>query len=485
MFKSTAIAVDDAGVTADWVAAGWVKRAGRLLLASVLAGVLVSALVMGMTVAGVGGDAFQPQPAGAAAARKVSAWLVPWDTARGYKAFTDNADLYSDLSPFWYEMRTDGTIATYEGGGDSSIVSGARSHGVAVLPTITNNFDPARVHTMLATPTSRAAHIKALVDLTVAKSFDGIDIDYESLQASDRTLFSTFVSELASSLHAQGKKLSVTVHPKTSEPGTWDGPQAQDYAAIGRVSDRVRIMAYDYHWATSAAGAVAPLSWVDQVAAFAASVIPPAKVQLGIPLYGYDWVGSTGTGVTFEEANSRRAAAGAARQWSSADSSPWFSYTSGGATHEVWYEDAQSVAAKLAVVDKYGLAGAAFWRLGGEDAGVWNSARSRWGGTAPADTVAPSVPTGLTGSSTRNSVSLSWAAATDSAPAGATISGVSAYDVYRAKGSGAFTKVASPTGTSFTDGSLVRRTTYRYYVRARDAAGNSSGNSATFSIKTR
>lgn len=455
-----------------------------------LASLLASAMVTGMTVAGVGGDAFQPEPAGATVLRKVSAWLVPWDTARGYKAFTDNADLYSDLSPFWYEMRTDGTIATYEGGGDSTIVSGAQSRGVAVLPTITNNFDPARVHTMLASSTARAAHIKALVDLAVAKSFDGIDVDYESLQASDRSLFSTFVSELASSLHAQGKKLSVTVHPKTSEPGTWDGPQAQDYAAIGRVSDRVRIMAYDYHWSTSAAGAVAPLSWVDQVAAFAVSVIPPAKVQLGIPLYGYDWVGTNGTGVTFEEATARRTAAGAARQWSTADSSPWFTYSSGGTTHEVWYEDEQSVAAKLAVVDKYGLAGAVFWRLGGEDAGVWSSARSRWGGTAPApapatDTIAPSVPTGLTGSSTRNSVSLSWTAATDTASGGAAASGVSAYDVYRAKGTGAFAKVASSSGVAYTDGSLARRTVYRYYVRARDLAGNISTKSNTFKIKTR
>ncbi len=218
---------------------------------------------------------------------------------------------------------------------------------------------------MLATATSRAAHIRALTDLAAAKGYDGIDVDYEGMAAADRDRFSAFVDELASALHAQGRLLSVAVHAKTAEPGTWSGPQAQNYKAIGAAADRVRLMAYDYSWETSPAGPIAPLSWVDSVAAFAVTQIPAAKVELGMSLYGYDWVGGRGEGVTHDVVTSRLTSFGATRTWDSAAAEPTFSYTSGGSAHTVYYADAQSVTARLAVVDKHALAAAAFWRRGG------------------------------------------------------------------------------------------------------------------------
>lgn len=442
----------------------------RRLTAAVIVGILATTALVTSSVSS----------GGAAAARKVSAWLPYWD-ARGNQTVVDNADLLADLSPFWYELRGDGVLAPFADAENPTIVTGAQSRGVKVLPTVTNNFDPARVHTMLSSGTRRAAHTSALVDLVVAKGYDGIDLDYESLQAGDRSLFTTFVNETATALHQRGKQLSITVHPKTAEPGTWDGPQAQDYKAIGAVADRVRVMAYDYHWSTSPAGAIAPLPWVDQVAAFAASQIAPGKVQLGVALYGYDWVGSKGEGLTFDQITSRMAQHGASRQWSSADSSPWFRYTTSGVTHDVWYEDAQSVEAKLAVVDKYGLAGAVLWRLGGEDAAVWSKARTRWGGTVTADVAAPTAPTALKGVPSRKSTDLTWAASTDTGG-----SGLAGYDVYRATTeAGPFTKIGSSGSTSFTSSGLSRARDYWYFVRARDGANNVSAQSLTVKVRTK
>ncbi|HEX2987687.1 MAG TPA: hypothetical protein VHS06_05895, partial [Chloroflexota bacterium] len=39
--------------------------------------------------------------------------------------------------------------------------------------------------------------------------------------------------------------------------------------------------------------------------------------------------------------------------------------------HEVWLEDATSVAGKLQIATRYGLGGVGAWRLGQEDPGVW------------------------------------------------------------------------------------------------------------------
>ncbi|MFF2999811.1 glycoside hydrolase family 6 protein [Streptomyces sp. NPDC057950] len=90
------------------------------------------------------------------------------------------------------------------------------------------------------------------------------------------------------------------------------------------------------------------------------------------------------------------------------------------------------------------------------------------------DTQAPTVPGGLTVSSTTsNSATLSWNASTDN-------TAVTGYDVFRDG-----TKVGSATTTSYTDSGLAASTTYQYTVRAKDAAGNVSASSTAVSATTK
>ncbi|NUR50503.1 MAG: hypothetical protein HOV71_20440 [Hamadaea sp.] len=94
------------------------------------------------------------------------------------------------------------------------------------------------------------------------------------------------------------------------------------------------------------------------------------------------------------------------------------------------------------------------------------------------DTSAPTTPTGLTASgATANSVNLTWNASSDNV-------GVTGYDVYRATSGGSFSQIATASGTSYTATGLAASTQYQFYVRARDAAGNTSGNSATVTATT-
>ena len=93
--------------------------------------------------------------------------------------------------------------------------------------------------------------------------------------------------------------------------------------------------------------------------------------------------------------------------------------------------------------------------------------------TAVVDTTAPSAPTNLTASgTTQTSTNLSWTASTDNV-------GVTGYDVYRGG-----SLIASVTGTTYTATGLTASTTYSFFVRAKDAAGNISGDSNTVSVTT-
>jgi hypothetical protein len=98
------------------------------------------------------------------------------------------------------------------------------------------------------------------------------------------------------------------------------------------------------------------------------------------------------------------------------------------------------------------------------------------GGTA--DTQPPTTPAGLAWSAGRTSVTLSWKPSTDN-------QGVTGYEVWRSKSStSGWTRVGTPSSTTFTSGSLARRTTYWFKVRAADAAGNLSAFSTAVKTHT-
>ncbi|MBB5868047.1 endo-1,4-beta-xylanase [Allocatelliglobosispora scoriae] len=101
-------------------------------------------------------------------------------------------------------------------------------------------------------------------------------------------------------------------------------------------------------------------------------------------------------------------------------------------------------------------------------------------GGAPADTTPPSTPGTPTASGvTSSSATLSWSASTDNV-------GVTGYDILRAPGTsgGTFAVVGSSTTTSFTNTGLSPSTSYRYQVRAKDAAGNLSATSSAVTVTT-
>jgi fibronectin type 3 domain-containing protein len=100
---------------------------------------------------------------------------------------------------------------------------------------------------------------------------------------------------------------------------------------------------------------------------------------------------------------------------------------------------------------------------------VFSPVASATTGAAP-DTTAPSAPTNLTATVVSgSSINLSWTASTDNV-------GVTGYRVERCQDAGctSFVQIAAPSGTPHSDTGLLAGTTYRYQVRATDAAGNLS-----------
>ena len=116
--------------------------------------------------------------------------------------------------------------------------------------------------------------------------------------------------------------------------------------------------------------AVAPLPSVRAVLDYAVTEIPAEKIFLGVPNYGYDWPLPFVQGVTRAQSISNQRAIELARehriaiQYDRQAQSPFFHYTdAGGVVHEVWFEDARSLEAKLRLIAEYRFRGVGFWNV--------------------------------------------------------------------------------------------------------------------------
>lgn len=319
-----------------------------------------------------------------------SVWIPPWISS-ALTSVQENGSAIDESNPVWYAWNADGTIA--KNWNAENATWRAAMTGSRIVPTVQNvinkAFNGTLAASVLADPARRDAHASAITQLAIQNAYDGIDVDYEKVPSASRADFTAFVQSLAAKLHAAGKTLSVTVYAKTSDSQNWNGPGSQDWAAIGRAADSVKIMAYDYHWTTSAAGAITPLDWLDKVATYAQSAIPSAKIMMGLPWYGYDWVGSSGTGVSYNAATTiaRNNNVSVTRD---ASGEATFAY----ADHTVYFQDAASYKAKLdALKAKHSsIGGFAHWAAGQEDPAVWTVMRGGAVTTAPANPSTPSAP---------------------------------------------------------------------------------------------
>src|SRR5438270_6555518 len=324
---------------------------------------------------------------------RITSWIPTWDP----NALTStqlHAGAMSESNPVWYGINSDGTLSRNRTGSEDPTWLAAMT-GTQILPTLQNRVNGsfnASVSASVISSANRDAHAENIRQLVVNKAYDGIDLDYESMPQSSRSDFSAFVSVLASKLHASGKRLSVTCYAKTSDTATWDGPGGEDYAAIGQVADWVKLMVYDKAWDTSPPGPISPLTWIDQVVTFAQTQIPAQKIIVGLPWYGYDWVGSSGVGVTYSDAMSTATINHAVVGYD-VNGEATFVYSN----HTVYFQDANSYNKKADLITRNHptVAGFAHWRNGAEDPAIWTRVAALKGNSIPATPAPPVSPAAL------------------------------------------------------------------------------------------
>ena len=276
------------------------------------------------------------------------------------------------LTPFTYGITADGSLFPLD---DDALLTAARQRGarpVMHLSTLTESgqFDTGRAVLVLTDEAIQEQLIDQVLETIRLRGYAGLDVDFEYLPGSLAAAYAAFLGRLRRLLNAQGRFLWAALAPKTSadQPGLlYEG---HDYAAVGAAVDAVLLMTYEWGYVAGPPMAVAPLPNVRAVLDYAVTEIPPEKIFLGVPNYGYDWPLPFVQDVTRARSISNQRAIelaiqyGVAIEYDETAQSPFFYYTDGtGTEHAVWFEDARSLDAKLRLIAGYGVRGAGFWNL--------------------------------------------------------------------------------------------------------------------------
>lgn len=292
------------------------------------------------------------------------------ETAASRDSLDTHAQKISVVSPTGWHIESDGTLS---GTPDAITASDAQARGVPVWPLVQNDAsDISGTSALVRDPARVATLSNSIVDGVTASDFGGIHLDVEDIPSEDRAAYSTLVHTVATALHAHGKKLAVDVvahqagHSTTASAG-------YDLAAINGDADVVVLMAYDEHYDGSSPGPVAGLDWDKSLLAGTLDQVTPAHTSLGVPLYSRTWSGGMVSSDGYDAAVSQLQQTGARVDYDFAAATPSvLSTDDSGVSVVTYFDDADSLARKIALSGDKKLAGIAMWRLGFEDPALWD-----------------------------------------------------------------------------------------------------------------
>lgn len=275
------------------------------------------------------------------------------------------------LCPFSWQMDASGGITPVD---DKRMRSRAYETATAPMLTLTNispsgGFSSDIAHAIFTDEAVQATLIENILAALRSRGYYGVNLNIEYVYPFDREGYNAFLRRLSETLHPKGYYLSSAIAPKTSDEQYGLLYTAHDYEAHGKYCDRVIIMTYEWGYTYSAPQAVSPVNRIRSVLDYAVTKIPSGKILLGFSNYGYNWTlpwqqGKAASVISNTAAANLAAANFAQIRFDEKAKAPFFNYTDpSGVRHEVWFEDARSVRARLALVSEYGLAGISYWTI--------------------------------------------------------------------------------------------------------------------------
>ena len=234
-----------------------------------------------------------------------------------------------------------------------------------------------RVHLTTSVDSKSQTHLLLQPDLPLrdriikqmvkaAETYDGLQIDWESVPKEDDENFWEFLKKLKEEL--KGKPLSMAIPARTKTLQR----DAYNYEKLSAIADRIIIMAYDEHWSTSKPGAIASTDWCRRIAEYTKTQIPAEKLVMGLSLYGRTWMSAPVKAQAWYNSGIERIKREQNVTEVQRDSygTPHFTFKEE-VTITGWYDDIESLKIRCKMYGDVGIEKIAFWRVGFEDPEFW------------------------------------------------------------------------------------------------------------------
>ncbi|MEC1272792.1 glycosyl hydrolase family 18 protein [Bacillus subtilis] len=278
------------------------------------------------------------------------------------------------VSPDFFYIRKDGSLLLRSANPD--VIKALHRRKLKVVPFLSNHWDQDLGRFALMNRVLLAKQISHAIE---ELDLDGVNIDIENLTEKDRNLFTDFIRLVRKSI-PKHKEVSVAVaaNPFGWTKG-WHG--SYDYEYLAKYADYLMVMAYDE---SRLAGPTASVGWVEKSIQYVLTQkISPQKLVLGLPFYGRCWMEgqSASQAIPLYLVDSLVKRHSGTIIFDTKSQSPKAIFTVNhdkkgplpSGTYTLWFENEQSLRAKIKLAQKYNLKGLGSWSLGQEDVSVWNT----------------------------------------------------------------------------------------------------------------
>lgn len=311
-------------------------------------------------------------------------------TTNGYATAFIDKDILKKTLPYLTHLSVFGYRSTKEadiiGVDDFEIIKTAKEFGVApimLLSTLTyqGTANAEAAYSIIGSNELTDTHIQNILQILKTKGFCGVNITFQFITGKSLPAYENYYNKVTSELHKEGFLVFLTFTPSLKLDTNQLEIEKIDYSKFAEKSDGITIMNYNWGYNYGPPAPVSSINSLNDIVEFATTIISPEKLDIGMPIIGYDWelpyiLGITkATSMTLDRTLELARLTEATIQFDDISKTPNYEYEikrfEAIIDHKVWFIDARTIDALASLAIQYKLDGTGIWNIANYYAQMW------------------------------------------------------------------------------------------------------------------
>lgn len=289
------------------------------------------------------------------------------------KTLTKTLPFLTYISIFNYTAAGQGEIITFED--ESSILEVAKVYGVIPLMMISTlssqgepNIDVACE--ILSNQEIQDRNIKNTLAILKSKGYYGVNMVFSYINNNNKDYYFNLIQNISKELKKDGFLFFITINPISANPADIQGI---DFSIIEPLVDQIILMRFVWATFSEPPNPVSSLAIVEGFLNNLQNTIPAHKIEIGLPLIGYEWELPYEKGITSVNSLSIDSVLSLAYdvnstiQFDEASQNPYLYYNEFGFGYPslfiIWFTDARSINHLTNLITEYKVIGSGIWNI--------------------------------------------------------------------------------------------------------------------------